>query len=159
MPAREKTVLADPCSWKENRMILCCGEALIDMLPRESTAGEPAFAPYPGGARVQQRHRARAAWRRRPASSPGFPAIFSASMLREALAASNVERAIRAISDRPTTLAFVRLTDGHASYAFYDENTAGRMLDDCRPAGARAGRAGAALRRHQPDPGACRIDL
>ena len=31
-------------------MIICCGEALIDMLPRESTDGEPAFAPYVGGA-------------------------------------------------------------------------------------------------------------
>ena len=31
-------------------MILCCGECLIDMLPRESAAGEPAFAPYAGGA-------------------------------------------------------------------------------------------------------------
>ena len=31
-------------------MIICCGEALIDMLPRRSTEDEPAFAPYSGGA-------------------------------------------------------------------------------------------------------------
>ena len=31
-------------------MIVCCGEALIDMLPRRSTQDEPAFAPYSGGA-------------------------------------------------------------------------------------------------------------
>ena len=31
-------------------MILCCGEALIDMLPRETTLGERAFSPYAGGA-------------------------------------------------------------------------------------------------------------
>ena len=31
-------------------MILCCGEALIDMLPRETNAGEGAFSPYAGGA-------------------------------------------------------------------------------------------------------------
>ena len=31
-------------------MILCCGEALIDMLPRETTKGEKGFAPYAGGA-------------------------------------------------------------------------------------------------------------
>ena len=27
-------------------MIICCGEALIDMLPRESKDGEKTFAPY-----------------------------------------------------------------------------------------------------------------
>ena len=31
-------------------MIVCCGEALIDMLPRDTAAGESAFAPYAGGA-------------------------------------------------------------------------------------------------------------
>ncbi len=31
-------------------MILCCGEALIDMLPSESDARAPAFAAHPGGA-------------------------------------------------------------------------------------------------------------
>ena len=32
-------------------------------------------------------------------------------------------------SDRLSTLAFVQLTDGNASYTFFDENSAGRMLD------------------------------
>ncbi len=30
-------------------MILCCGESLIDMLPRETTGGETAFQPFAGG--------------------------------------------------------------------------------------------------------------
>ncbi len=49
-------------------------------------------------------------------------------MLRDTLARSNVDYSFAAISNRPTTLAFVRLVDGQARYAFYDENTAGRML-------------------------------
>ncbi len=49
-------------------------------------------------------------------------------MLIDALAQSGVDARPAIRSDRPTTLAFVELTDGQARYAFYDENTAGRML-------------------------------
>ncbi|RMD47990.1 MAG: carbohydrate kinase, partial [Alphaproteobacteria bacterium] len=31
-------------------MILCAGEALIDMIPGRTAAGEAAFVPRPGGA-------------------------------------------------------------------------------------------------------------
>ena len=108
-------------------MILCCGEALIDMLPRESTAGEPAFAPYAGGA-VFNTAVALGRLRVPVGFFSGLSSDLFGQQLREVLAASHVGADYAAISDRPTTLAFVRLVDGHASYAFYDENTAGRML-------------------------------
>ncbi|MBV7378634.1 carbohydrate kinase family protein [Maritimibacter dapengensis] len=110
-------------------MILCCGESLIDMLPRETVAGEPAFAPYPGGAVMNT-----AIALGRLGAASGFLSGISTDMfgaiLTDALAASKVDTALAIRSDRPTTLAFVKLTDGHAQYAFFDENTAGRMLTE-----------------------------
>jgi len=108
-------------------MILCCGEALIDMLPRETSAGETAFAPHAGGSVFNTA----IALGRLDAPVQFFSGLSSdlfGDVLRAQLAASKVDSSPAAISDRPTTLAFVKLTDGHASYAFYDENTAGRML-------------------------------
>lgn len=110
-------------------MILCAGEALIDMLPRQSTLDESAFAPVAGGAVFNT---AIAIGRL------GTPVKFFTGLstdlfgkkLEEALAASNVNAQLCNRSDRPTTLAFVELTDGHAKYAFYDEGTAGRMLTE-----------------------------
>ncbi|TDX28224.1 carbohydrate kinase family protein [Rhodovulum visakhapatnamense] len=108
-------------------MILCAGEALIDMLPRTSTEGEPAFAPHAGGAVFNT-----AIALGRLGAPTGFLAGLSTDLfgtqLAEALAASGVETGLCLRSDRPTTLAFVTLVDGHARYAFYDEATAGRML-------------------------------
>ena len=109
-------------------MILCCGEALIDMLPRETSEGEPAFSPHAGGAIFNT---AIALGRL------GIPVEFFSGlssdlfgvMLRDRLAASHVGIRYAAVSGRPTTLAFVQLRDGQADYVFYDENTAGRMLD------------------------------
>lgn len=108
-------------------MIICCGEALIDMLPRETAAGEPAFAPYAGGAVFNT---AIALGR---LGTPvqffcGLSSDLFGDQLRSVLTDSHVDSSPSHISDRPTTLAFVRLTNGHATYAFYDENTAGRML-------------------------------
>lgn len=108
-------------------MILCCGEALIDMLPRTSTLGERAFAPYAGGAVFNT-----AIALGRLGAPVGFFSGLSTDMLGEILAetleASKVETRFCARSSRPTTVAFVKLVDGQASYAFYDENTAGLML-------------------------------
>jgi len=110
-------------------MIVSCGEALIDMLPRQTTAGEKAFAPYAGGALFNSA----IALGRLGAPTGFFSGIssdFFGDMLRETLAGSHVDTRFCAISDRPTTLAFVRLHDGHARYFFYDEATAGRMLSE-----------------------------
>jgi fructokinase len=108
-------------------MILSCGEALIDMLPRTTAAGESAFAPYPGGAVFNT-----AIALGRLGAPAGFFSGLSndlfGEILQQALAASHVDASPCVISPRPTTLAFVKLVDGQATYAFYDENTAMRML-------------------------------
>ena len=108
-------------------MILSCGEALIDMLPRTTPAGEGAFAPYAGGA-VFNTAIAIGRLARRPASSRASRPIFLGELLAEKLRDAGWTWAPTVRSGRPTTVAFVKLTDGHATYAFYDENTAGRML-------------------------------
>lgn len=110
-------------------MIVCCGEALIDMLPRTTAANEAAFAPYSGGAVFNT---AVALGRL------GMPVEFFSGLstdmfgrqLRATLTESNVGTHYAHLSPRPTTLAFVQLTGGHATYLFYDEGTAGRMLSE-----------------------------
>ena len=108
-------------------MILSCGEALIDMLPRVTAEGEAAFAPHAGGAVFNTA----IALGRLGAPSGFFSGLSTdlfGAILTETLTASKVDSHLAARSGRPTTLAFVRLVNGQASYAFYDENTAGRML-------------------------------
>ncbi|MDO9416374.1 carbohydrate kinase family protein [Pararhizobium sp.] len=108
-------------------MIVCCGEALIDMLPRDTTAGETGFAPYAGGAIFNT-----AIALGRLGIPTGFFTGLSDDMfgdiLRETLTASNVDFSPCATLPLHTTLAFVKLVNGHATYAFFDENTAGRMI-------------------------------
>jgi fructokinase len=108
-------------------MILSCGEALIDMLPRTTTTGEDAFVPYAGGALFNT-----AIALGRLGVPSGFFCGLSTDLfgeqLREVLQAAGVDTSLSVRSSRPTTMAWVRLKGGHATYTFYDEGTALRML-------------------------------
>ncbi|MEM1317395.1 MAG: carbohydrate kinase [Pseudomonadota bacterium] len=108
-------------------MIFSCGEALIDMLPRTVADGETAFLPVAGGALFNT-----AIALGRLGEDARFVSGISTDLfgeqLMDGLAASNVETSHCIRSDRPSTLAFVQLTDGQAQYAFFDENTAGSGL-------------------------------
>lgn len=108
-------------------MILCCGEALIDMIAEINAAGETIFRPHAGGAIFNS---AVAIGRLDVPSGliSGLSSDFFGEMLRQTMTASNVSDRYTIKSERPTTLAFVRLVNGQASYAFYDEGTATRLM-------------------------------
>lgn len=108
-------------------MILCCGEALIDMLPRRLSDGGRAFLPAAGGA-VFNTAIAIGRLGAPVGFFSGLSTDFFGDLLRETLEASQVDTGIAVSLERPTTLAFVTLVEGQARYDFYDENTAGRML-------------------------------
>lgn len=108
-------------------MILCCGEALIDMLPRTGAGGETVYAPHVGGA-VFNTAIALGRLGVPVGFYSGLSTDFFGADLKAALEASRVDLRHVRYSGRPTTLAFVKLTNGQASYIFYDENSAGRML-------------------------------
>lgn len=107
-------------------MILCCGEALIDMIPTPTTQGRDGFVRHSGGAVFNT---AIAVGRLGVPVSllSGVSNDMFGCQLVEGLAASGVDATHVTRVDRPTTLAFVKLADGHATYDFFDENSAGRM--------------------------------
>jgi fructokinase len=108
-------------------MILCCGEALIDMIPAPTLAGSEGFVPHVGGAIFNT-----AIALGRLGIPTGMLTGLSTDMfgiqLAAALKASHVDTSRAVVSNRPTTLAFVQLNGGQATYNFVDEGSAGRML-------------------------------
>lgn len=107
--------------------ILCCGEALIDMIPVESTEGALAYQPCSGGS-VFNTAIALGRLGLPTEFLTGLSSDLFGEQLQASLADSGVATSLCKHSKRPTTLAFVKLTDGHATYHFYDENSAGRMF-------------------------------
>ncbi|MGB0847570.1 MAG: carbohydrate kinase family protein [Thiolinea sp.] len=109
-------------------MIICCGEALIDMIPMSDNQGQTSFMPKSGGA-VFNTAIALGRLGLKTSFISGLSNDLFGKQLVNDLENSQVDTSLTVNSDRPTTLAFVELNDGQASYTFYDENTAGRMLD------------------------------
>lgn len=101
-------------------MILCCGEALIDMLPQGGL-----LRPMPGGGVFNT-----AVGLGRLGVPTGFLWPISrdpfGEMLLARLTEAGVDTGLCPRPDRPTSLAFVTLSEGEARYDFYDDGTAGR---------------------------------
>lgn len=109
-------------------MILCCGEALIDMLPRKNADGAYVYQPFNGGSVYNT---AIAMGRLGTATGlfAGISTDFFGDGIVAALEAAGVSTRFLKRKDRHTTLALVKLNDGHARYSFIDEGSAGRMLE------------------------------
>lgn len=108
-------------------MIVCCGEALIDFLPRTAKDGAAVYQPFCGGS-VYNTAIALGRLGVPAGLFAGLSTDFFGDMLKEGLTASNVVLKYIKAWDKSSTLAFVKLTDGHARYSFFDDNSAQRML-------------------------------
>ncbi len=108
-------------------MIVCCGEALIDFLPCKTADGAGAYQPLCGGS-VYNTAIALGRLGVPVGLYTGLSTDFFGDMLQEGLKASRVSLKYTKVWDKPSTLAFVKLTKGHARYSFFDDNSAGRML-------------------------------
>ena len=108
-------------------MILCCGEALIDMLPGETAEGQAAYVPHCGGS-VFNTALALSRLGGRTGLFTGLSSDVFGQQLREALAEAGVDLSLSRVSPRPSTLAFVHFTGGEASYSFLDYGSAGSSL-------------------------------
>lgn len=115
-------------SQSEKGAILCCGEALIDMIPVPTSDGANTFVAHSGGA-IFNTAISLGRLDVPVGMLTGLSTYLFGQQLRDDLSLSGVNCDHIALSDRPTTLAFVKLVAGHAEYSFYDENTAGRMLE------------------------------
>jgi fructokinase len=108
------------------RMIICCGESLIDMVPNDELS--LSFKAIPGGCPFNTAIAAA-----RLGSVVQFLGCvgkdFLGDSLFEAFERSTVDTSLVVRCDRPTTLAFVkRSCFGDARYAFYSEGAADRSF-------------------------------
>mgnify|MGYP005840374211 CR=1 FL=1 len=109
-------------------MIVCCGEALIDMVPYTTPDGIDTYRPLPGGSPYNS---AIAMGRLgAPVSFMGrLSSDFFGTMLVNRLKENNVQTDLIVRSTQNSTLAFVKIEAGkEPQYAFYTEGTADRSF-------------------------------
>ena len=116
-------------------MIVVGGEALVDLVPGESTvdSGLTSLVPRLGGGPFTV-----ALTAGRLGAATAFLSRLSrdrfGQAMRHRLAASGVDMSMIESGDEPTTLAVVGLDErGAASYTFYTEGTADRLVADPGP--------------------------
>ena len=108
-------------------MILCCGEALIDMLPDELNTGQHCFVPKAGGA-VFNTAVALGRLAVNVSLFTGISKDIFGEMLAKELAESQVGTDYLVCFDLPTSLAFVKFVEQQAQYTFYSAQAADTML-------------------------------
>jgi len=122
--------------------ILCCGEAVLDMVPAALEGGGTGFRPVPGGGALNC-----AVALARQGVRTGFVGALSTdpagARLAAHLQAEGVSLTHAARSDRPCPLALAQPVEGGTRFDLYDNDTAGALyaladLPDPLPDSARA---------------------
>jgi fructokinase len=108
-------------------MILCCGEALIDFLPRTGADGAAVFQPFNGGS-IYNTAIALGRLGAPVSYFGGLSTDFFGDSLIDGLKESHVDLKFAKVQAYDSTLAFVKLAGGQARYSFIDAASAGRML-------------------------------
>ncbi len=106
-------------------MILCCGEALIDFLPRKGSDGAFLYQPFNGGS-IYNTAIALGRLDVKTGFLGGLSTDFFGDSLADGLKASKVKLRYAVRKKLHTTLAFVKLFDGQARYSFVEEASAAR---------------------------------
>jgi fructokinase len=106
-------------------VILCCGEAVMDLVPATLTSGGHGFRPVAGGAAVNSA----IALTRRDVPCGFIGALSDDPMgvqLFEHMQTQGVDLTQMTRSPAPTTIALAHIIDGGTRFDLYDEGSAGR---------------------------------
>ncbi|MCL2265729.1 MAG: carbohydrate kinase [Treponema sp.] len=116
-------------------MILCIGEAVIDMFQKKAPDFEDVFIPLPGGCSYNTSIAIGKLFQSQKKSSVGFLGRISKNFFGDIqiqrLRDYNVNDNLIIRCDENPILAFIKTEEGkEPQYAFYDEGTADRLLSE-----------------------------